>query len=97
MGNRPNTGKAHIMHESTSWEHYAEESLTHDDYGTRPPLVGYQTDPPSKVPQTGYADPLTLGEAAGTLYVSYHGHAPIEIEIPMFFQTGLRSDGEWPK
>jgi hypothetical protein len=61
MGNRSSKGKARIMHESTSWEHYAEESLTHDDYGTRP------------------EEDLT------------------GVEIPMFFQTELRSDGEWPR
>jgi len=31
-----------IMNESTNWEHYAEESLTHDDYGTRPTDIAAQ-------------------------------------------------------
>lgn len=100
MGNRPDRGKAQIMsgiHENTAWEHYAEESFTHDDYGTRP-----------FVPQELSAVPLP---PCPHLFVSYHGSRaecqdcgetvteapPVEIEIPMFFQTELRSDGEWPR
>lgn len=30
------------MNESVNWEHYAEESLTHDDYGTRPTDIAAQ-------------------------------------------------------
>lgn len=89
----PGPKKGTAMKESTSWEHYAEESLTHDDYGTRPV-------------------PVAQAEPCQHLYVSYHGRYraecqdcgeeigyadPVEIEIPMFFQTELRSDGEWPK
>jgi hypothetical protein len=111
------------MNESTSWEHYAEESLTHDDYGTRPtprewPSPKYSAEfvDVSYEGAAGTRNPEESASAAYLpcqhLYVSYHGQyraecadcgvqvteaAPVEIEIPMFFQTELRSDGEWPR
>jgi hypothetical protein len=94
-----------------NWEHYAEESLTHDDYGTRPNWEDTIEGVVPVSPHVCIETPCSTCGYCQHLYVTYYGPQaqcqdcgayltepdPVEIEVPMFFQTELRSDGEWPK